>query len=196
MALLIMASADETRFAIPSGAISLLERIREPTRMSQAENRENKLALIDADVMNFLTSRPILGGICRAGVRSIGRQASRYPALHALAMTVQSTSVKLVALSMKMNPATHRIWAGIRIASSDTWYRMDAPRALVIPVAIDAKDAVIVSNAPPATLDQATFLFVDSIIAVRAPPNKARRMTARSRYLVIAPCHAESDAKR
>jgi hypothetical protein len=196
MALLIMASADETRFAIPRGAMSLLERIREPIRISQEENRENRLALMDADVMNLSTRRPILGGTSREGVPPKGRRVSRYTALQLLEMTVQSTNVRPVALSMKMNPATHRIWTGIRIASSDTWYRMDAPRAIVIPVAIDAKDAVIVSNAPIATLDQATYLFVDSVIAVRAAPNRARRMTVRSKYLVMAPCHAESDANR
>ena len=101
-----MASADETRFAIPRGAMSLLERIREPIKMSQEENRENRLALMDADVMNLLTRRPILGGTCRECLRPIGRRASRYTALQLLAMTVQSTNVKPVALSMKMNPAT------------------------------------------------------------------------------------------
>ncbi len=161
--------------------------MRDPSKMSQDENSGNRVALMDVDVINLSTRCPILSGTCRECFRPIGRRASRYTTLQLLKMTVQSANVKLVALSVRMNLASHRIWLGIRIASSDTCYRMGASRAIEIPVAIDAKDAFIVSNAPIATLGRATYSFVDSITAVSAPQNSPRRMTVRSKYLVMAP---------
>ena len=118
MAPFITVSDDETRFAIPSGAIALLERMRDPSKMSQDENSESRVVLMDVDVINLSTRCPILAGTCREWVRPIGRRASRYTALQLIETTVKNANVKLVALSMKVNLATHRIWLGIRIESA------------------------------------------------------------------------------